>query len=223
MCGRYLTPDEAALERAWDLHAPSGYRQSYNFAPSQLAPVLVASAAGADDEHAPDGAADGRFALELLTWGFQPHWAKRAWINARSETVFSSRAFAAAAKRHRCLVPALGWYEWQGKSPPRQPWLFHLDGFKPFAFAGIYTPARDSETGNFAILTTEAKGEMADIHSRMPVVIDESDQARWVAPELSQDDATEILEAHIVRFERYKVSSYVNKPANNDAACIAPI
>jgi putative SOS response-associated peptidase YedK len=210
MCGRYLTPDEAALERAWNLHAPSGYRQSWNFAPSQLAPVLL-----------PKG--DQGFSLETLSWGFQPHWAKRAWINARSETVFSSRAFAAAARRHRCLVPAVGWYEWQGASPPKQPWLFHLDGFKPFAFAGIYTPGADTDAGNFAILTAEAKGKLADIHSRMPVVIGESDQARWMEPDLDAAEAVSIIDAHISSFECYPVSSYVNKPANNDAACIAPI
>ena len=210
MCGRYLTPDEAALERAWNLHAPSGYRQSYNLAPSQLAPVLLPGA-------------DGGFALAMLSWGFQPHWAKRAWINARSETVFSSRAFAAAAKRYRCLVPAVGWYEWQGASTPRQPWLFHLDGFRPFAFAGIYTPAAESEAGNFAILTTEAAGPLAEIHSRMPVVVEESGQRRWLADDLAPDAAREILDGHVASFPCYKVSPYVNKPANNDAACIAPI
>jgi len=210
MCGRYLTPDEAALERAWNLHAPSGYRQSYNFAPSQLAPVLVPGD-------------DGGLALEMLTWGFQPHWARRAWINARSETVFSSRAFAAAAKRHRCLVPALGWYEWQGEKPPRQPWLFHLDGFRPFAFAGIFTPGGEGGNGNFAILTTEARGALAEIHSRMPVVLAGTDQAAWLRPELDKDEAGAILDSPVVGFERYRVSPYVNKPANNDASCIAPI
>lgn len=210
MCGRYLTPDEAALERAWDLRAPRGYRQSYNFAPSQAAPVLLPQAGGG-------------WSLELLTWGFQPHWAKRAWINARSETVFTSRAFAAAAKRHRCLVPAVGWYEWQGASPPRQPWLFHLGGFRPFAFAGICSPPAETENGNFAILTTEAKGGLAAIHSRMPVVLDASDQSRWVAEDLSPDEAMAVIAGHVVDFETYKVSPYVNKPANNDAACIAPL
>lgn len=210
MCGRYLTPDEAALERAWELHAPTGYRQSYNLAPSQLAPVVVPGTGGEPS-------------LELKTWGFQPSWSKRAWINARSETVFGSRAFAAAAKRHRCLVPAVGWYEWQGASPPRQPWLFHLDGFKPFAFAGIFSPAGDSETGNFAILTADASADLAHIHGRMPVVVRESDYRSWLDGGLGQDEASEILERHVAAFGFYKVSPYVNKPANNDAACIAPV
>jgi putative SOS response-associated peptidase YedK len=59
-----------------------------------------------------------------MTWGFQPNWAKRAWINARAETVFEARAFAKDAMRHRCLVIAAGWYEWTGDKSPRQPHLF---------------------------------------------------------------------------------------------------
>ena len=173
MCGRYLTPAEADFERGWKLHAPAGYRQSYNLAPSQAAPVLLS-------------AADGGLRLELLAWGFQPSWAKRAWINARSETMFSTRAFAQAARKHRCLVPALGWYEWQGESPPRQPWIFHLDGFRPFAFAGIFCPAGAGGRANFAILTTAAAAGLAHIHDRMPVVLGEGEQRSWVDPALDE-------------------------------------
>jgi putative SOS response-associated peptidase YedK len=210
MCGRYLTPDEAALERAWELSAPTGYRQSYNLAPSQLAPVLLPGAAGG-------------YALELLVWGFQPHWAKRGWINARSETVFSSRAFAPAAKRHRCLVPAVGWYEWQGAKPPRQPWLFHRNGFEPFAFAGIMTPADDESPGNFAILTAAAAPALASIHHRMPVVLAPDGCDRWLAADCDIDEAGAILAAPRADFAVYQVSPYVNKPAHNDAECIRPL
>ena len=209
MCGRYLTPEEADLERAWELDPPEGYRRSYNLAPSQLAPVVRADENG--------------MRLDQLVWGFQPHWVKRAWINARSETVFSSRAFAPAARRTRCLVPAIGWYEWQGARPPRQPWIFHRDGFKPFAFAGIWTPAGAETPESFAILTTEAAPELAEIHKRMPVVLDTGHHARWLASDCSEDEASEIIGNNQADMAVYKVSSYVNKPANNDAECIRPL
>ena len=210
MCGRYLTPDEAALERAFELSAPTDYRQSYNLAPSQSAPALLPDAAG-------------NRKLAMLVWGFQPHWSKRAWINARSETVFSSRAFAPAARRHRCLVPAAGWYEWQGAKPPKQPWVFHRDGFVPFAFAGIFTPGGDESPPNFAILTTEAPKAIAGIHSRMPVVVDPEDYERWITADCDEDEAVAIIGNNQADFSVYKVSSYVNKPANNDAGCIRPL
>lgn len=210
MCGRYLTPAEADLERAWELPAPAGFRQSYNLAPSQLAPIIRLQ----DDD---------RLGIELLVWGFQPHWAKRGWINARSETVFSSRAFAPAARRHRCLVPAIGWYEWQGDKPPRQPWVFHRDGFRPFAFAGIWTPGGEEAPASFAILTADAAPRLAPIHDRMPVVLNESDHRRWLAPDCTETEANAIISNRLTDQSVYKVSAYVNKPANNDAACIRPV
>lgn len=209
MCGRYLTPEEADLERAWDLTAPAEYRRSFNLAPSQQAPIVRLDREGARE-------------LTLLVWGFRPHWAKRAWINARSEAVFTSRAFERAARRHRCLVPALGWYEWQGAKAPKQPWVFHLAGFRPFAFAGVWTPGGPELPHSFAILTTDASPGLAGIHDRMPVVVDEADYARWLAPDCDEDEASWILGHHRADMQVYKVSPYVNKPENNDPECIRP-
>jgi putative SOS response-associated peptidase YedK len=210
MCGRYLTPEEADLERAWELTLPPDYRQSFNLAPSQQAPVVRIDRAGETE-------------LGLLVWGFRPRWAKRAWINARSETVFDSRAFERAARRHRCLVPALGWYEWQGEKAPKQPWLFHLDGFRPFAFAGIWTPGGPELPHSFAILTTQAAPALAGIHDRMPVVVDATDYARWLAPDCGEDETQAILGRNRSDMAIYKVSPYVNKPEHDDAACIRPL
>lgn len=212
MCGRYLTPDEAAIERYWGLTIPAGFSQSFNVAPSQLAPVIRADKTGELD-------------LGLLTWGFQPPWAKRPWINARSETVFETKAFASAARKRRCLVPAMGWYEWQGEKAPRQPYVFHLGGFHPFAFAGIWT-GRETDDGwerSFAILTTSAEGPLAAIHDRKPLVLKEEAYAAWLAPDTSVDEAKAILAGDLEGIDAYKVSPYVNKPANDDPACIAPL
>ena len=211
MCGRYLTPDQAAIERYWGLASPPDYFPSYNVGPSQRAPVIRL------DQH-------GNRGLSLLTWGYQPGWAKRAWINARSETVFTLKAFARAAQRHRCLVPALGWYEWQGSEAPKQPFVFHLEDFQPLAFAGIWT-ARETPDGwqrSFAILTTEASGPLREIHERKPVVLNPDDYAAWLAPETSAEVAEGILRRDIAGISTYAVSAYVNKPANDDARCIEP-
>jgi putative SOS response-associated peptidase YedK len=212
MCGRYLTPDQAALERYWGLPAPPDFSQSFNVAPSQLAPVVRA-----DD--------NGVESLDLLTWGFQPGWAKRAWINARSETVFESKAFASAARRRRCLIPAMGWYEWQGAKAPKQPYVFHAKGFLPIAFAGIWT-ARETDDGwdrSFAILTTEASGPLAAIHHRKPLVLGRESHARWLAADTAIEEAAAMVQSDIDGITAYAVSNYVNKPANNSADCIQPL
>lgn len=212
MCGRFITPDEAALERHFGLTAPPDFTQSFNLAPSRPAPVIRLD---------PEGARD----LALLTWGFQPVWARRAWINARSETVFETKAFAAAARKRRCLVPAIGWYEWQGAEAPRQPYVFHLGGFRPFAFAGIWT-ARETDAGwvrSFAILTTAAEGALRAIHDRKPLVLAEDAYTAWLSPDTSAADAKALLASDFRGIVTYRVSPYVNKPANDDPGCIAPL
>lgn len=212
MCGRYLTPDQAAIERHWGLVAPPDFAQSFNLAPSQPAPVIRADESGAMD-------------LSFLIWGFQPAWAKRAWINARSETVFDTKAFASAARKRRCLVPAMGWYEWQGDKAPRQPYVLHLDGFRPLAFAGIWTGRETGEgwVRSFAILTTAARGPLSAIHDRKPFILREEDYAAWLDPATPVDDVKALLVNDREGITAYQVSPYVNKPANDDAACITPL
>jgi len=211
MCGRYLTPDQAALEKYWGLECPPDYFASYNVAPSQLAPVVRTDR-------------EGRLEMRMLIWGYQPGWAKRAWINARAETVFTTKTFAPAAAKRRCLVPAMGWYEWQGENAPKQPFVFHLDGFAPFAFAGVWT-ARETPDGwlrSFAILTTEAAGALRAIHDRKPLVLERGDYDAWLSPSTPVDDVQRILGGDSAGISAYAVSSFVNKPENNDARCIQP-
>jgi putative SOS response-associated peptidase YedK len=210
MCGRYVSPQAQDIERHWRLTPGAWYRQSFNLAPSQQAAII---------RHAPDGS----FLLDAGTWGFQPAWAKRAWINARAETVFTSRAFAPAARKHRCLVPAIGWYEWQGERAPKQPYVLHLEDFEPFAFAGIWT-ARETEEGlvhSFAILTRPALPGIARIHDRMPQVMSADAYAAWLAPDTA--DPAALLVPAQADFLADPVSNYVNKPAHNDARCLESI
>ena len=62
-------------------------------------------------------------------------------INARAETVATSRAYAGSFARRRCLVPADGWYEWvrrPGRRPSRPYFMTPRDG-SVLAFAGIWS------------------------------------------------------------------------------------
>lgn len=213
MCGRFLTPDEAAFERYWHLAPPEGYRQSFNVAPSQLAAIIRTRR-------------DGTRAAELFVWGFKPGWANRAWINARAETVFSSSAFKRAAAVQRCLVPAAGWYEWQGDAQPKVPYVHYRDDFAPIAFAGIWTgTGRAGEPGStrtFLILTGPAAPSVAFVHDRMPVVLDPADYALWLDRDADRSELEQVLRRPSAAFSSRRISSYVNKPAHDDPACIAP-
>jgi putative SOS response-associated peptidase YedK len=128
----------------------------------------------------------------LVRWGFIPSWAKevkpgRPLINARGETVADKPTFRNAFRRRRCLIPADGFYEWQGDVPGRkQPWFIHRPDHGLFGFAGLWEHwmAPDgSELETAAIVTTTPNAEVAAIHDRSPVVIGAADFEIWLAGE----------------------------------------
>lgn len=194
-----MTPDET-------------YRQVWNLAPSMLAPIVRLNA-------------DGERELATFRFGFQPTWARRAWINARRESVFTSKAFAAAARKRRCLVPVIGWYEWSGRKAPRRPHVVHLDGFRPLSLAGIWT-AREIDGGwlhNFGIITRPATPGLERIHERMPATVRPQDYDTWLSPDTTEDGALAVIDEPVEHLQAYEVGTYVNKPEHNDPRCIEPL
>ena len=81
MCGRYLSPDRAAIERAWHIGRGNGnpFPARYNAAPTQMLPIVRVH---------PERGRE----IAPLRWGLIPSWASDAsigarMINARAETV----------------------------------------------------------------------------------------------------------------------------------------
>ena len=106
MCGRYVSPDEASIEREFNLvHMEWHFPPSFNVAPTQQVPVIRVR----------KGARQGI----RLRWGLIPYFAagippKYSTINARIETVQSAASYRGPWSRgQRCLVAARGFYEWQ--------------------------------------------------------------------------------------------------------------
>jgi putative SOS response-associated peptidase YedK len=82
-------------------------------------------------------------------------------------------------KKRRWLVPANWIYEWPGAGkPPKQPYRMEMSNGSTFAIAGLWDAWKE-ETGrwiqSFAMVTTEANEQMAQIHSRIPVMLHERD------------------------------------------------
>jgi putative SOS response-associated peptidase YedK len=199
-----------ALEERFHAHLSTELAgPTYNAAPSQAQLTIL-------NDH-PD-------TIVRAAWGFVPEWADgrpdvKPLINARAETVATKPFFRDAFKRKRCLVLADGFYEWQRAGKGKIPYRIALKNEEPFAFAGIWSTVRDAQGGvqpTFAILTTEANTLVSQIHTRMPVILREQDEAAWLNSRLALDAAqallvplpTELLIA-------YEVSSKVNSPSYN--------
>ena len=155
----------------------------------------------------------GEAGLELhdMRWGLVPMWWKKplkelpSTFSARSETAHEKPMFRSAFKRNRCLVPASGFYEWKRSGKEKQPYHISTAHGLPMTFAGLWEKWTDPESGDevrsCTILTTEANAFMAEIHNRMPVILEPRQFAAWL--EGADRDpleacAEELLEAHPV-------------------------
>jgi putative SOS response-associated peptidase YedK len=219
MCGRYafFSPAEA-VKRTFALDDCPVLEPRYNIAPTQPVPVLRETGTG-------------RRELAMLHWGLIPSWAKdrsvgNRMINARAETLTERPAYRAAFRRRRCAVLADGWYEWQAIASGKQPWFIHARDGAPMGLAGLWETWRDPSGGepveSCTIITTDARGPLAEIHDRMPAVLPAEGLARWLDP--GCQDASELSGLLGPRdpaaFDARAVSRRVNDPRNQGAELI---
>jgi putative SOS response-associated peptidase YedK len=223
MCGRFVRKEEKVLLEsrfACDASASVIPAPEYNIAPSQDCPVVTVEG--------------DRRVLGLMRWGLVPAWSGDVkigyrMINARAETVAEKQSFKTLLKKSRCLVPASGFYEWKKLAGgAKTPYFIRLKGGGPFAFAGLWTAwhaGREDELRSFTIITTSANDLMSPIHDRMPVILDEKDEARWLDPELGKpEDVLPLLVPYPPHaMECWEVSSYVNSYKNKGEECIRPL
>ncbi len=178
--------------------------------------------------------------LDTASWGLIAPWQKnftdaRAGqshaINARSESIHEKPTFRDAFRTTRCIIPATGYYEWAtslGKYPPKQPFYISSKDGAPLSIAGIYSTWR-SESGvliqSASIITQEAVGELATIHSRMPVFMARNRWDEWL--DLGNRE-TSFLQSLMVSQDptaglvTRPVSPRVNVVANNGPEIIEP-
>ena len=166
--------------------------------------------------------ADTKPTLGQLWWGYRPAWAKEGApqpINAKAETVATSRYFQAAFRRHRCLIPADGWYEWLPTDHGKQPYYLSRYDREPLFFAGIWAERIDGSLG-CAILTEPARGAALEIHDRMPLALDEASLEPWLDPDLTERETIRRVVRHLDAglIEHWPVSQTVNKPAEGQGA-----
>jgi putative SOS response-associated peptidase YedK len=225
MCGRYVTKDQAAVERAFSIVKPWWrFDQSYNVAPSQLVPV-VRSAAGEREG-------------VMLRWGLIPFFArgiapKYSTINARVETVETAASYRGPWKRgQRCIQVAAGFYEWHlAADGNKQPFFIHLADREVFGFAGLWDRSFAADgvaTESCVHITMPANALMRDIHNtgnnphRMPAILRSEDYDAWLS------GTTDEARAALVQYPAdlmvaYAVSTRVNTPKNNDASLLDPL
>jgi|GEM_PF-404113 len=147
----------------------------------------------------------------LAKWGL-PKWDnKGVIINAKSETYEQSGFFKPFAA-NRCIVPAHGYYEWQTlPDKTKVKYVFTSKDKHGIFMAGIY-----NKDGNFAIITKPAADEIAFIHSRMPMIIEDNFINKFASFKASEGSAeVELVDNLSVvsgnKFKKYKGDAFSNK------------
>jgi putative SOS response-associated peptidase YedK len=220
MCGRYdnsIPRDRIpGLFQVKRLPA-SNFPPRYNVAPTQEIPIVRLGR-------------DGEREVVMARWGLVPFWMKekpkKAFINARAETVHSAPMFREAFARRRCLVPATGFYEWQKRAKAKQPYRIRRRDLEPFAFAGLWEFARiaGEEILSAAIIVTDANALVAQLHDRMPVILSPESYEEWLDPESDSENLRRLLRpADPDLLEAYPVSRSVNSPDNDWEVCVEPL
>ena len=204
MCGRFVSASnpERISEYFGATFDAEELGVNHNVAPTQDIYAVVAD---------PDGTRH----VQTFHWGLIPVWAKdrklgQRMINARAESLGEKAAYKGVFRRHRCLIPMDGFYEWQAGSPkgpvtksgkPRKQPMYvqRLDG-QPLAVAGLWSSWKDPAGGggeglwlhSATVVTTDANATMQPIHDRMPVILPESVWDQWLDP--SNDDTASLSE-----------------------------
>ena len=158
-----------------------------------------------------------------MHWGLLPHWAKDTKIqpiNAKAETVDSKPFFRSSFKKHRCLIPANGFYEWKRANNHKQPYYFKLEDADLMAFAGLWDHREQDGEGmnSCTIITTEANDLMKPIHNRMPVILKPEQYDNWL-----EAGGKDLLIPYKGAMTVYPVSTSVNNPRNNGKDLVEPV
>src|SRR5437868_3981085 len=106
----------------------------------------------------------------------------------------------------------------------KQPYNFGLVTGSVFAFAGLWDRWRDPKNNvleTCTILTTRPNSIVADVHDRIPAILQTEDYERWLDPGIT--DAATVLDC-LKPFDgglmkKYPVGPRVNRPENDDEEC----
>lgn len=204
MCNRYVSPDEAAIEREWSVGSRNPIRWWDE--------VLFPRGTGAFIRRARD---DAGYSRELVAgqWGLIPWFAKEPKLayqtnNARSEELAAKASFKMPwARGQRCIIPADSfdepyWGPYDAQFKKCEWWRFRRADGRPWGLAGLWNTWTDKATGevheSYTMLTINADGHplMGRMHkneldpkTKKPLPLEDQDKRSVIPIDLADVDA----------------------------------
>lgn len=154
------------------------FKTSGEIRPTDMTAVIAPNASG------------GRTAFPMV-WGYHIKGIDRPVVNARVESAKDKSSFSDDWRRHRCIIPASYYFEWEhfkrpdGKIKTGQKFAIQPKGATVTYLAGLYRieEERDLKYPVFTVLTREPSTELAKIHNRMPVILPGDAIDDWIKPD----------------------------------------
>lgn len=164
------------------MEVPGDYVPRYNAAPTQPLPIIIEE--------------KGVRRMVMMRWGLIPSWARDAsmgaqLINARFETLAEKPSFKDALTTRRCLIPSDGFFEWVSEGKRKRPFRITTEPNRIFAIAGLWDRWIDpdhKEILSFTIITVPAGAQIKHIHDRMPLILPEEIEDKWLDPSIDWEE-----------------------------------
>ena len=126
----------------------------------------------------------GDRAVYPMKWGYS---GKTLLMNARTETAAEKPTFRDDWARHRCIVPASWYFEWEhltgndGKKRTGEKYMIQPKDSSMTWLCGLYRIENGMPV--FVVLTREPGEEIRFIHDRMPLIMPDQLVNEWIRPD----------------------------------------
>lgn len=110
---------------------------------------------------------ESKIDLSVMKWGIK---SKSLLINARIESI-NDRPTYNAIKHNRCAVICNGFYEWDKNKDK-----YYIDFNEEY----MYLACIFNDANELVILTQESSGRFADIHNRVPIIMNQKEMINYV-------------------------------------------
>ena len=172
MCGRFsVYIDDVELKNRFPNHDVTPFLEAKvtNFTPTMEMPIIIENQ------------------VVNMKWGLIPSWSQnksfaKNLINARCETLLEKPSFKNLVNTQRCIVPSNGFYEWDPVS--KLPYFVKPADSSLMNFCGLHTLWMDENrrpVNTFTIITTKSNQVMSEIHHRMPVILEQGSEKKWLS------------------------------------------
>jgi putative SOS response-associated peptidase YedK len=205
------------------LQEPYPGEDNANAAPTETLPVIRMGDAG-------------QLECVPMRWWLTPSWSQGpstqySMFNAKVETAATSPAFKGPFVRRRCVLPVSGFYEWQRRNGPKQPFLITDEDADGLLLAGLWdawqprgSAGDAAQLLSFTLLTTAAHPSLAALHHRQPVFLRQDQALQWLDPNIATQDLGSLLAPSMpVPLQVVPVSSEVNNARNKSDRCHYPV